>query len=248
MPKPIIGILSNLLISSGGVFPGQEQIYVNTEYVQSIVWAGGVPLLLPVIEDEADIVTQIQHVDGLLLTGGCDINPLVYGEEPQEELGFIFPAVDDHQFAAVRAALRLNKPMLGICRGVQLLNVAFGGTLYQHLGKSTTKLKHFQKSKMDVPGHTVKIIPGTNLHNIIKKDRFITNSFHHQAVKKLATDFIVNSVALDGTIEGIEREGAPFILGVQWHPERMSAKSPEMLNLFKAFVKKSILNCNSKLN
>jgi putative glutamine amidotransferase len=240
MPKPIIGILSNLSILPNSVFPGQEQVYTNIEYVKSVVWAGGIPLLLPVIEDEADIAIQIQQVDGLLLTGGCDINPLAYDEEPQEELGFIFPDVDDHQFAAVRAARRLNKPMFGICRGVQLLNVAFGGTLYQHLDRSITKLKHFQQSKMAVPGHTIKITSGTNLHNIIKKDCFITNSFHHQAVKKLATDFIVNSVALDGTIEGIELNGSPFILGVQWHPERMAAQSPEMLNLFKAFVQQCI--------
>lgn len=234
--RPIIGILTNLLITEGSVFPGMERTYVNYDYVQAIMMAGAVPILLPVISDEQCIRKQIELVDGLLLSGGYDINPLRYNEEPCKELEFIFPEVDEHQLAVARIATDLGKPMLGICRGTQVLNVAFGGTLYQDVLQVPTSIKHTQKTQRYVPGHTVNIVQDTILSRIFNKKVILTNSFHHQAVKDIASGFIVNARAEDGVIEGIERPGDVFTVGIQWHPEMMARKCPEMLNIFKQFV------------
>ena len=235
--KPIIGISANLLITEGGMFSGMERAYVNYDYVQAISNAGGIPVLLPVVDEQEMIEEQVKLVDGILLSGGWDINPLYYQEEPCLELGEIFPAVDEHQLSVTTLAAKLNKPLLGICRGIQIMNVAFGGSLYQDLAKKTDTIKHQQKSQRHVPGHSVKIIPDTVLADIFPKDELIfTNSFHHQAVKDIAEGFSVNALAADGTIEGIEKKGDVFTLGVQWHPEMMAGQSALMRNIFKAFV------------
>jgi putative glutamine amidotransferase len=218
------------------MFPGMERAYVNYDYVQAITMAGAVPILLPVISDEQSIRKQIELVDGLLLSGGCDINPLCYNEEPCKELGFILPEVDEHQLAIVRIATELGKPMLGICRGIQILNVAFGGTLYQDVLQVPTTIKHTQRTQRHVPGHTVNIVQDTIMSSIFNKTAILTNSFHHQAVKNVAPGFIVNARSEDGVIEGIERPGDVFTLGVQWHPEMMAGKYPDMLKLFRKFI------------
>ncbi|WP_371361014.1 gamma-glutamyl-gamma-aminobutyrate hydrolase family protein [Sporomusa malonica] len=232
-------MLANMLITDGGFFPGMERMYINQEYVRALSLAGAVPLLLPVIEDEEDAIReQIERVDGVLLSGGHDVNPLTYGEEPQRQLGFIFPEVDEHQVAAARIAASLQKPMFGICRGMQIMNVAFGGTLYQDLSQvSEQHLKHFQQSKMYVPGHTVEISEGSRLHQVFGQETILTNSFHHQAVKDIAPGFVVNARAKDGVIEGMERSDGVFTLAVQWHPEMMVDKNADMLNLIRAFVR-----------
>lgn len=228
-----------MLITEAGFFPGLERTYINQEYVRSLSLAGAVPLLLPVIEDEEEAIReQIERVDGILLSGGQDINPLKYGEEPQRQLGFIFPEVDEYQLTAARIAARLHKPMFGICRGMQVMNVAFGGTLYQDLSQVAEQhLKHFQQSKMYVPGHTVEISEGTRLHQIFGQQAIITNSFHHQAVKEVAPGFVANARAKDGVIEGMERTEGVFAMGVQWHPEMMVNKNDAMLKLIQSFVR-----------
>ncbi len=234
--KAMIGILANLLIPEGRV-PANERTYVNHEYVKAITQAGGVPLLLPVIGDKQDIEQQIALVDGVLLTGGYDINPLQYGEEPRKELGEIFPEVDEHQLAAVRIAAKLEKPMLGICRGLQVLNVALGGTLYQDLSQlANSNIKHFQQAQRYVPSHTVDIIPNTRLAQLFESQSIVTNSFHHQSVKVIAPELIVSARTRDGVVEGLEKAAGYFILAVQWHPEMMVDHYPAMLTVFREFV------------
>jgi putative glutamine amidotransferase len=218
------------------MFPGMERTYVNHDYVRAITMAGAVPMLLPVIGDEHSIREQIKLVDGILLTGGYDVNPLYYSEEPCKELGFIFPEVDEHQLAVARIAADLGKPMFGICRGMQVLNVAFGGTLYQDMLQVPNSIKHFQKSQRHVASHTVSIVQDTVFSRIFDKKVIMTNSFHHQAVKELAPGFIVSARATDGVIEAIEKPGDTFTVAVQWHPEMMAEKYPNMLNLFKKFA------------
>jgi len=227
-----------MLITESGFFPGMERAYINQEYVRAITLAGAVPLLLPVINDEEAIMKQLERVDGVLLSGGYDINPLHYGEEPHRQLDFIFPEVDEHQLAAARITMALKKPMFGICRGMQIINVAFGGTLYQDVSQISEKhLKHFQKSRMYAAGHSVDISEDSILHKVFGQTSIVTNSFHHQAVKDIAPGFIVNARARDDVIEGLEKPGRVFVLGVQWHPEMMVDKHANMLDLFRAFIR-----------
>jgi putative glutamine amidotransferase len=229
-----------MLIMEGGFFPGMERIYINHEYVRAIAMLDAIPLLIPLVQDISIIEAQISQIDGLLLSGGYDINPLCYDEEPTAELGFVVPELDEHQLTAARIADQLGKPMLGICRGLQIMNVAFGGTLYQDLATTSEPvIQHFQKTQMHAPGHTVNILPSTILENIFGRPSIITNSFHHQAVKDIAAGFIVNAQAKDGFIEGIERINGSFAVAVQWHPEMMIAHHPNMLNIFKRFVEEA---------
>lgn len=241
MMKPLIGILGNLFIMEGGMFPGSERAYVNNYYVEAVEKAGGVPIIIPVINDEEAIGYQIKNVDGIILSGGYDVNPQCYGEEPQQKLGFIFPEVDKYQLKVIEYGVNFKKPILGICRGMQMLNVAYGGALYQDLcyinGRS---FKHMQNSKGNTPGHIVEIVEGSHLHDILGGE-VITNSFHHQCIKSIAPGFKVTAIAKDGIIEAIEKEEGTFVLGVQWHPEMMIHDSLPMLNIFKELIQASII-------
>lgn len=236
MAKPLIGISGNILINQTGMFPGMERAFVNCDYVNSVIEGGGSPVILPVIADDEAIEVQMRNVDGLILSGGYDVDPLLYGEEPTQKQDFIYPEIDDHDIKLIKAAYKMNKPILGICKGIQILNVAFGGTLYQDLSHiEDCFIMHSQNSKRYMPGHTVEILKGTKLYNIFG-DTIRTNSFHHQAVREVAPNFIPNAWSKDGVVEGIELKGEGFVIGVQWHPEGMFEKYPIMLKLFKAFV------------
>lgn len=238
MKKPVIGIVGNILFEQGGAFPGYKRAYVNNDYVEAVSNAGGVPVILPLISDKAAIKQQIKNVDGIVISGGYDVNPLVYGEEPLQSLEFIYPERDEYDMQVIKEAVKLNKPVLGICRGLQILNVAFGGTLYQDLSLiKDCSIKHRQSSKPYAIGHTVEIQNGTKLFDILG-EKIITNSFHHQAIKEVGSGLKVSARAKDGVIEGIEAEKG-FIIGVQWHPEMLAGKHVEMLGLFKELVKQS---------
>lgn len=238
MKNPIIGIGGNVIFDQGGMFPGYERAYVNNNYIEAVSDAGGIPVILPIISDKDMIKGQIENVDGLVISGGYDVNPITYGEEPVQKLGFIYPERDQYDIELIKEAVKLGKPILGICRGLQILNVAFGGTLYQDLSLiDGCYINHSQSSKPDVTAHTVEIFNGTRLFNILG-EKVITNSFHHQAIKDLASGLKVSARAKDGIIEGIEAEKG-FVIGVQWHPEMLAKKYTEMLKLFKELVKQS---------
>lgn len=241
MKKPLIGILGSIQIDQGGMFPGYERAYVNNDYIVSVVKAGGIPIIIPVIEDEELIMEQIKRVDGIVISGGYDVNPLSYGDEPHEKLGFIYPKRDKFDIYAIKTAYELEKPILGICRGHQILNVAFGGNLYQDMSLiDGAYIKHTQQSQPGSVGHSVHIKKGTKLYDIFKGN-IVTNSFHHQAVKDVARDFIVSAVSKDGVIEAIEKDGDAFVMGIQWHPEMMTAAEDEnMVKLFKKLVEESL--------
>lgn len=239
MIKPIIGISGNINFSNTGEVMGLERAYVNCDYVNSVIAGGGAPVILPVILDDAAIEAQIKGIDGLLMSGGYDVNPLLYGEEPIKEQEFIYPEIDEYYIKLIKAANKLGKPILGICKGEQIINVAFGGTLYQDMSQiAGSYIMHSQKSKRNMAGHTINILENTKLYNILGESSTV-NSFHHQAVKDIAPNFIVNAYSKDGVVEGIEYKGENFVLGVQWHPEGMIEKYPEMIKLFKALVDQS---------
>lgn len=235
--RPIIGISTSIYIKESPPLLGIERTYVNHDYILAIEAAGGVPLLLPAVEHDESILRQVESVDALLLTGGYDPNPLLYGENPNRRIDFIFPELDEHQVRAVRAAEAAGKPVFGICRGLQIINVAFGGTLYQDLSLiPNSYIQHQQKSRKHSAGHQVRVVEGSRLADILGETDIVTNSFHHLAIKDVAEGFVPNAFAPDGVIEGIERsDGAP-VIAVQWHPEMMFEKHPKMMTLFLKFV------------
>ncbi|MPM42419.1 putative glutamine amidotransferase [bioreactor metagenome] len=231
MRKPIIGISANVLTLDNGA----ERAAVSTDYIKAVTEAGGVPVILPVITDMTSIQHQVILIDGLILSGGYDVDPLLFDEQPTEKLGYVYPERDFHEIELVKAAAFAKIPILGICRGIQLINIAFGGTIYQDLSEVPGVIKHMQNAKNYVPTHTIEIAEKSLLANIIGK-RAVVNSFHHQAVRMVAPGFTITARTLDGVIEAIENPGSEFFVGVQWHPEMMSASRTCMLELLKSFI------------
>lgn len=239
MRKPIIGISGNIMKDSSGDFAGYERAYVNNDYVEAVVKAGGIPYIIPLTESEEVIKEQAKFIDGLIMSGGQDVNPLLFGEEPCKELGDILPKRDFFDMNLLREVVAQNKPVLGICRGEQIMNVTFGGTLYQDLKFSEgTYIKHNQKKLPNFATHTVKITDGSKLYDVLGKEAYI-NSFHHLAVKSVAPGFKVVGYSKDGVVEAIEKEGDQFVLGVQWHPEMLHREYKNMLKLFETLVEKA---------
>lgn len=233
---PIIGFSASLLKVESGTYLGLERSCVIHNFIQIIEEWGGVPLILPVVEKQDIIEAQLDLVDGIILTGGQDIHPLHYHSEPGLYMGAIQPKRDHHEILLVQAAAKQRKPILGICRGIQLINVAFGGTLIQDIPSEISgACAHSQNSAYDVATHNVKISRGSRLERILGTHELMTNSFHHQAIKNVAPHFQVNAQTLDGVIEGIESDDDSFVLGVQWHPEVMLSVVETKL-LFQAFI------------
>jgi putative glutamine amidotransferase len=225
--KPVIGIAAQY---------DDQSLSLKHDYVQSIVRAGGVPVVLPFLDSREDIDRLVRAIDGLMVTGGPDIDPQLYGEEPIAGLGRVSPERDRSEYEWITACLELNKPVLGVCRGHQMLNVVCGGSLYQDLPSQCQVLQHFQQAPRSHLSHTVQVEQGTLLDRLIGKEAFTVNSFHHQAVKQPAPGFRVSATSKDGVIEAIESLTHPFAVGVQWHPEDTSKTDAPSQLLFAAFV------------
>ncbi|UTC74774.1 gamma-glutamyl-gamma-aminobutyrate hydrolase family protein [Treponema sp. OMZ 792] len=238
MKKPIIGITGSCLYEpSAGLFAGYERMYTNTDYVNAVLAAGGVPLMLPIINDEEAVRQQIENLSGIIIMGGYDVEPHFFNEEPLSCLGEILPKRDIYELKLIKAARALKKPILGICRGMQLLNVAFGGSLYQDLSliKRNIQIKHDQDTRPQERTHSIKIEDNSVMQKVFGKEDMV-NSYHHQAVKTLAKDFKITAYAPDGIVEAIEYTGDCFIMGVQFHPEMTAAVHKPSLDLFKEFI------------
>ena len=228
--KPVIGITTD--VQQDG-----ENILKNT-YVQAVIRAGGLPMIIPV-GLEQDVDQLIEMFDGLLLSGGNDINPMLFNEEPHEYLGVVSPSRDSSELELARRMLKTGKPILGICRGLQVLNVAVGGTLYQDLYKQNDSpiLQHIQKAPNTHCSHYVQLDKGSLLESIAGSERIQVNSYHHQSLKEVPSDFKVTAVASDGIVEAIESTDEQFVLGVQWHPEALSAAGDAVsLRIFERFI------------
>lgn len=239
MKKPIIGIAGNILIMDGGAFPGLQRDYVNRDYVKSVSQTGGAPVILTVTDDEEIVRAQVANVDGVILSGGWDVDPQLYGEAPMWQQGFILPEVDHFYLKVIEAALEMKKPLFGICKGIQAINVAFGGTLYQDISTQLENtVKHNQSAPREYGTHSVQIEKDSFLGECLPETMQI-NSFHHQSIKKLADGLKIVAQANDGVIEGIEGTSGSFVSAVQWHPEMMASHgNAEMLRLFEHFIKK----------
>jgi putative glutamine amidotransferase len=238
LSKPVIGITCNTLLAEGTLLPGMIRAFVSTDYIQAVVQAGGIPLLLPPVTDPTIARSQIMVIDGLVMSGGPDIDPSLYGEEPLEKLGVVNPLRDEYELVIVKEAAELKKPVLGICRGIQIINVAYGGTLYQDVSQiPDCTIKHFQSTtQREALWHTVSIEPKSVLTTIFGQAAIRVNSYHHQAVKTLAPGFMATAISTDSVIEAIELQNEHFVLGVQWHPEMLAEKSSTMLALFERLV------------
>lgn len=208
--------------------------YMKSKYVRSLHCAGAKVRWINLADPE-EAVRQMLQCDGLLLPGGADIDPMRYGQEVQEKCGKLEKQRDEAEFRMLEAFLPTGKPILCICRGEQLLNVYFGGTLHQDI-KSTQVCKHSNWPGKNTGSHGIKLYPHTKLGRILGTQEERVNSLHHQAVDTLGPGLAVSAVSEDGFIEGVEAFGHPFCLGVQWHPEHMSKTNPRQQKIFDAFV------------
>ena len=236
--KPVIGISGNILISKGNTFSGYRRSYVNQDYVEAILRAGGIPFIIPFNEELESIREMVEHVDGVILSGGHDVNPYNYGEDPLLKIGEVFPERDVFDMEIYKTAVKFNKPVFGICRGFQIINVVNGGSLYQDLSYADfVKLKHDQQDNPSQATHFVKFEEGTFLRDILGEESKV-NSFHHQILKDVAPGFKVVAKSPDGVVESIQKITEDcFVVGVQWHPEMLSVKYEDSQKVFDEFVK-----------
>lgn len=227
---PLIGIVAHPARVEEAGFQAPHAV-TNLAYVKAVRKAGGIPLLVPLVEP-GDARQWIARVDGVVLTGGFDIDPGAYGQPPHPETGTTDSVRDALDLAAARAAVDADVPMLAICRGVQVLNVAMGGTLVQHIDK------HHDVERYNEVVHPVSVEPGSRLALWLGDEvgpTFDVNTLHHQAVDTVAPGCRAVAWAHDDTVEGIEVEGARGVVGVQWHPELLR-HLPDHLRLFQSLV------------
>ena len=211
-------------------------------YIEGVEAAGGIPVVLPPQRDTAE--SLLDRIDGLLFSGGGDIDPARYGDDTRHPDTYgIDELRDSFELELFRAALARDMPIFCICRGIQVANVALGGTLIQDVSDEIgTAIEHSQHKAGFKPadkGHTVDVVPGTLLHEIFGESEVGTNSFHHQAIRTPGTGLRVAATAPDGVIEAVDRPGSSFFIGVQWHPEMMFRDHPEHLKLFQALAQAS---------
>ncbi len=228
--RPIIAITGNY---------NDRNCTLAEGYYRSILLAGGIPLVIPPYEEIDNLGELLDRIDGLMLSGGADINPLLLGEEPVMELHGINPKRDKQELALVRLAANRQIPILGICRGIQVLNAALGGELYQdiHSQMEGKRIKHDQELDRAYPSHTVTISTDSLLYTLFNKERLEVNSFHHQAVKTPADGLRTVAVSPDGVIEAVESTGHKSIIGVQWHPECFCLNNDDCMSpLFRWLV------------
>src|SRR5690625_2067967 len=225
--RPLVAITSTMLAEAGPYRRNQVALYAL--YVEVLERHGLASYLLTQAHDRSSIEAILDRCNGLVLSGGEDIEPERYGEERREGLGMTNPARDEMELEALTLALERELPILGICRGCQLINVYLGGTLYQDLTlEKPSPVRHLQEEPWEVRTHRVSVEPDSRLAEIVVSDNLVINSFHHQGVKELATGLRDVAHAADGTIEAIEwdDDSKPWLLGVQWHPERHEATAP----------------------
>ena len=233
MAQPVIGLTLDRE-PPGGYSKTHHWYALRENYCTAVVAAGGLPVLLPHEPDEA--TAYLALIDGLVVTGGAfDVDPALFGATTRHSSVTTKDRRPAFELAVTRGAVSADKPVFGICGGQQLLNVALGGTLIQHIPDEVANaLAHEQPNPRTGAGHTVRVTPGTLLHRITNASELPVNSAHHQAVKDVAPGLVVDAVAPDGVIEGIEAAGRRFLIGVQWHPEY--AISDGDRRLFAAFI------------
>jgi putative glutamine amidotransferase len=216
----------------------RDSIWMLPGYTQGIEEAGAVPVILNLTESESTLKHAVRFFDGFLFTGGHDVNPNLYGQEKSDRCGKICDIRDRMETYIFReAVLNRNKPALGICRGIQFINVLLGGSLYQDIPTELPgAINHAQRAPYDVPAHSVRLLPGSPLYELVGKERLNVNSSHHQGINKAAENLKIMAVADDGLTEAIYMPDHPYLWAVQWHPE-FSLNDETSKKIFSSFVR-----------
>ncbi|ETI69097.1 gamma-glutamyl-gamma-aminobutyrate hydrolase family protein [Neobacillus vireti] len=232
--KPIIGITGAYINHNKNM----EGVYVHHDYHRSIAANDGIPIILPFINPDVSLET-LPICDGIILSGGEDVDPKFFNQEPHPQLGQVILERDLVELTIVEYAIMNKIPLLAICRGIQILNVALGGTLIQDIPSQVKdSIQHTQKIERYRDSHWVTISKDSKLFQIVGSERIRVNSLHHQSIETVATDLRIVAQSSDGIIEAVEYiNPAAFMIGVQWHPESMASSNQSMNNLFAEFIK-----------
>lgn len=229
--KPVIGI--TMYVKDGA-------LSVSESYVRAVEAAGGIPHLFSMSCNPTAVKSETEILDGVIFSGGEDISPLRYGDQPCMEIGKVNATRDSAEVLIFQCAQKRGIPILGICRGMQFINVMLGGTLIQDISSQwKNPIQHKQLPAKDVATHTVDIVKGTKLWNILKTTSVDVNSFHHQCVKDCSSQLRVSAYSTDGVPEALESIGDAKILGVQFHPEGLFEKNKVFLTLFEKFIEEA---------
>ncbi|MBR1710972.1 MAG: gamma-glutamyl-gamma-aminobutyrate hydrolase family protein [Clostridia bacterium] len=229
--KPLIGLIPL-------VDDERESLWMLPGYMDGIRTSGGLPIMLPLTDHPAEILQLLGTCNGFLFTGGHDVSPEIYGETRRKECGICSPQRDRMELLLLEYAMKKNKPILGICRGIQLINAALGGTLWQDLPtEHPSKTQHHQHPPYDKPIHEVNLCPNTPLADLLGRSSLSVNSYHHQAIRDLAHALRPMAIAPDGLIEAIWHPETTFLWAVQWHPEFAYKTDEASQAIFKAFVR-----------
>lgn len=230
MRRPVIGIIP--LVDTK-----KDSYWMLPGYMEGIQKAGGIPCMLPLTSDEEILSQIVSETDGFLFTGGQDVSPELYGDKISPLCGEVCKKRDEMETILFRMAFALNKPLLGICRGIQFINAVMGGTLYQDLPtEHPSDTEHHHSPPYDRPVHSVKLVPDTPLYHILQTETLQVNSYHHQAIRQPAAGLAAMAFSEDGLIEAVYAPGKKFIWAVQWHPEFSYKNDPYSQKIFKAFV------------
>lgn len=238
--KPIIGVTPDFNAGDRTDMGGREPTYfLRARYVRAIEELGGIPLILPLVAEPRSRRRLLEGLDGLLLTGsGPDLSPALYGERQAYTFRTVPQRRAEFELELARLAQRAGLPTLAICGGMQTMNVACGGTLYQDIPSQIEKaLRHRQSKPATQLSHVVTILPGSLLNRVLGRRQLHVNSSHHQSVKAVAPSLVRSAVAPDGVIEAIESPHLPFFLGLQWHPEFLFDRFRAHRQLFQSFLR-----------
>ena len=244
--RPLIGVTTQTLQAIDGIPAGLPQsVVMNQRYYGAVSDVGGAPVLIPLLDDDLAALRSVYEAcQGILIPGGVDIDPAFFGEQPHAKLGRTDPARDRVELQLAKWAVEDKKPVLGLCRGLQIINVALGGTLFQDIeSEFPGAIRHdyfpifgFER---DHVAHEVALEPGSRLRGVLESDRVSVNSMHHQGIKALAPARVATAVAPDGLVEAAEGRNGAFLVGVQWHPEVFERRDPRVRRLFREFVEQA---------
>jgi putative glutamine amidotransferase len=239
----VVGVTTQTLQSIDGIPAGLPQsVVMNQRYYIAAAMAGATPILIPLLDDEPEALRVVYELcDGILIPGGVDVDPTSFGEAPHPKLGRTDPARDRVEMQLTRWAVEDRKPLLGLCRGLQVINVALGGTLYQDIeAQHPDAIKHdyfpIYGYERDHLAHEVALSEGSRLRHLMELERIPVNSMHHQGIKTLASALVPSAVAPDGLVEAAESASDHFLVGVQWHPEVFEMTDPHTRHVFREFV------------